>query len=48
MSDGGQRKKRICVIGSGACGIGSVKSCLDAGFDVVAFEKTNFVGGLWK
>ena len=41
-------KKRICVIGAGAAGIGSVKSSIEAGYDVVCYEKTKYVGGLWR
>src|SRR5260221_747704 len=40
--------KRICVIGAGASGIVCVKECLDVGFDVVCYEKVNYIGGLWR
>jgi dimethylaniline monooxygenase (N-oxide forming) len=38
----------ICVIGSGASGLPSIKSCLEQGFQVVCFEKTDQIGGLWR
>jgi dimethylaniline monooxygenase (N-oxide forming) len=38
----------ICVIGSVASGLPSIKSCLEQGFQVVCFEKTDQIGGLWR
>ena len=40
--------KRIAVIGAGATGMTATKACLEQGFDVVVFEKTNYTGGLWR
>lgn len=40
--------KRICVIGAGASGINAIKVCREEGFDVVCYEQSNFLGGLWK
>lgn len=40
--------KRVAVIGAGVSGITSVKVCKDYGFDVVCFEKTEDIGGLWR
>ncbi len=38
----------ICVIGSGASSLPSIKSCLEQGFRVVCFEKIDKIGGLWR
>lgn len=38
---------RVLVIGAGASGLTAVKACLEEGLDVVCFEKTSDVGGLW-
>lgn len=40
--------KRIAVIGAGATGMTATKACLEQGFDVVVFERTNYTGGLWR
>lgn len=40
--------KKICVIGAGASGINAIKLCREEGFDVVCYEQSDFVGGLWK
>ena len=40
--------KNICVIGAGAAGLGAIKACREAGFDVTCYEKTNYTGGLWR
>ena len=40
--------KKIAVIGAGATGMTATKACLEQGFDVVVFEKTNYTGGLWR
>ncbi|XP_074603122.1 flavin-containing monooxygenase 5-like [Brevipalpus obovatus] len=42
------KTKKICVIGAGASGINAIKECRDEGFDVVCYEQSNFLGGLWK
>jgi dimethylaniline monooxygenase (N-oxide forming) len=39
--------KSFCVIGAGPAGLAAVKNCLESGFQVVAFEKGNQVGGTW-
>jgi dimethylaniline monooxygenase (N-oxide forming) len=39
---------RICIIGSGASGLPSIKSCLEQGFQVVCYEKNDQIGGLWR
>jgi len=38
---------RVAVIGAGAAGLAAVKALLDAGLDVVAYEKGDRPGGLW-
>jgi 3-hydroxyisobutyrate dehydrogenase-like beta-hydroxyacid dehydrogenase len=34
-----EKEISICVIGSGASGLPSIKSCLEQGFQVVCFER---------
>jgi dimethylaniline monooxygenase (N-oxide forming) / hypotaurine monooxygenase len=41
-------KKRVCVIGSGACGLVGIKECRAEGLDVVCYEKSRQSGGLWR
>lgn len=40
-------KKRVCVIGAGPSGIAAAKNCIEAGLQVVLFEKNDKVGGNW-
>nr|XP_009858786.2 dimethylaniline monooxygenase [N-oxide-forming] 2-like isoform X1 [Ciona intestinalis] len=40
--------KRVCVIGAGAAGLVSVKSCLDDGLEPVCYEFSSEIGGLWN
>ena len=37
----------MAVIGAGASGLTAIKCCLDEGFDVVCFERTDHISGLW-
>lgn len=39
---------KVAVIGAGASGLPATKTCLEYGFDVVCFEKTGDIGGLWR
>ena len=39
--------KRVAIIGAGASGLVSIKSCLDEGLEPVCFEKSGEIGGLW-
>ncbi len=39
--------KKVCVIGTGASGITAVKTLVEAGIEVVAYEKGSKIGGLW-
>ncbi|XP_054836122.1 flavin-containing monooxygenase 5-like isoform X2 [Eublepharis macularius] len=41
-------KKRIAVIGAGACGLTSIKCCLDEDLEPVCFEMSSDIGGLWR
>uniref|UniRef100_A0A914WPE3 Flavin-containing monooxygenase n=1 Tax=Plectus sambesii TaxID=2011161 RepID=A0A914WPE3_9BILA len=40
--------KRVAVIGAGSCGLATVKNCLEYGFEVVCFEKTDNTAGIWR
>lgn len=42
------RPKRICIIGAGLSGLCSIKNCLEANLDVVCYERSNDIGGLWN
>ncbi|CAL1288410.1 unnamed protein product [Larinioides sclopetarius] len=42
-----EMKKTVAVIGAGSSGLAAIKSCKEEGIDVVCFEKTNRIGGLW-
>ncbi|XP_055924494.1 flavin-containing monooxygenase 5-like [Argiope bruennichi] len=41
-------KKTVAVIGAGSSGISAIKVCKEEGIDVVCYEKTNRIGGLWN
>src|SRR6266487_1761202 len=41
-------KKKISVIGCGISGMTAIKSCIEEQFDVVCYEKTDNIGGMWK
>ena len=38
----------ICVIGAGAAGLVSIKTCLEGGLLVTCYEKTSNIAGLWN
>ncbi|WP_194757178.1 flavin-containing monooxygenase [Aliidiomarina indica] len=42
-----QESVRVAVIGAGPSGLAAAKNCLEAGLEVVVFEKNNQVGGNW-
>ncbi|KAG7390148.1 Flavin-containing monooxygenase FMO GS-OX1 [Phytophthora pseudosyringae] len=42
------RTVRVGIIGGGAAGIIAAKSLREAGHDVVVFEKSSHLGGVWK
>ncbi|KHN87427.1 Dimethylaniline monooxygenase [N-oxide-forming] 5 [Toxocara canis] len=39
---------RACVIGCGVSGLPAIKECRAAGIEVVAYERTSQIGGLWN
>ncbi|KHN82777.1 Dimethylaniline monooxygenase [N-oxide-forming] 5 [Toxocara canis] len=39
---------KICVVGAGASGLTAIKTSLENSFDVVCFEKSGDIGGLWR
>lgn len=41
-------KKQVAVIGAGIAGLVTIKSCLEEGMEVTAFEKSEYIGGNWK
>ena len=44
----GMAVKRIAVIGAGNSGMGAFNACREQGFDVVVYEKTDQICGLWQ
>ncbi|MDJ0592507.1 MAG: NAD(P)-binding domain-containing protein [Pleurocapsa sp. MO_226.B13] len=42
------KKKQVAVIGAGIAGLVTIKSCLEEGIEVTAFEKSDYIGGNWK
>lgn len=38
---------QVVVIGCGISGIAATKCMIDGGYDVIALEKSSFLGGLW-
>lgn len=40
-------KKRICVIGAGCSGLTSIRQLRDEGLDVVCYDRSDAIGGLW-
>uniref|UniRef100_A0A914QKG1 Flavin-containing monooxygenase n=1 Tax=Panagrolaimus davidi TaxID=227884 RepID=A0A914QKG1_9BILA len=41
-------KIKVCVIGAGASGLPAIKSCIENGLEVVCYERTAELGGLWN
>ncbi|KAI6190474.1 hypothetical protein M3Y97_00122000 [Aphelenchoides bicaudatus] len=41
-------KTRVCVVGAGVSGLPSIKACLDEGLEVVCYERSSDIGGLWN
>ncbi|XGW01642.1 hypothetical protein V3C99_014063 [Haemonchus contortus] len=39
---------RVCVVGAGVSGLPSIKACLEEGVEVLCYEKTADLGGLWN
>ncbi|VBB25470.1 unnamed protein product [Acanthocheilonema viteae] len=42
------RTMRTCVIGTGISGLPAIKECRAAGLNVIAYERTGDIGGLWN
>ncbi|KAL1022504.1 hypothetical protein UPYG_G00028570 [Umbra pygmaea] len=40
--------RHVCVIGAGAAGLTSIKSCLEEGLQPTCFERSEDIGGLWR
>lgn len=40
--------RRVAVIGAGAGGLASVKSCLEEGLEPTCFESSEDIGGVWR
>ncbi|GFO18168.1 dimethylaniline monooxygenase [n-oxide-forming] [Plakobranchus ocellatus] len=40
--------RRVAVLGAGVAGLAAIKTCLEEGMEVVAFESRPCVGGLWS
>ena len=41
-------QQKVAVIGAGLAGLVTIKSCLEEGMKVQAFEKSSYLGGNWK
>jgi dimethylaniline monooxygenase (N-oxide forming) len=41
------KKKRVCVIGAGCSGLTAIRQLRDEGLDVVCYERSDAIGGLW-
>ena len=39
---------KICVIGAGACGLTSIKACKEEHVEVICYERSKGLGGLWN
>jgi dimethylaniline monooxygenase (N-oxide forming) len=40
--------KKVCVIGAGPSGLCAINHCIKEGFEVIAFEQSDEVGGVWN
>ncbi|XP_049521466.1 flavin-containing monooxygenase 5-like isoform X6 [Dermacentor silvarum] len=40
-------KKKVCIVGAGSSGLTCARQMLDYGFDVVLYERSPDIGGLW-
>ncbi|XP_068921703.1 dimethylaniline monooxygenase [N-oxide-forming] 4-like [Petaurus breviceps papuanus] len=40
--------KRVAIIGAGVSGLTSIKCCLEEGLEPTCFERSDYIGGLWK
>ncbi|XP_023220657.1 dimethylaniline monooxygenase [N-oxide-forming] 5-like, partial [Centruroides sculpturatus] len=39
---------RVAVIGAGASGLTAIKACKEEGIDVICYERSDNIGGLWR
>lgn len=39
---------KVAILGGGSAGMTAVKACVEEGLDVVCFERTDDIGGLWR
>lgn len=39
---------KVAIVGAGASGLASIKTCLDEGLEPVCFEQEDTIGGLWN
>ncbi|XP_064482609.1 flavin-containing monooxygenase 5-like [Ornithodoros turicata] len=44
----GDGRPLVAVVGAGSSGLPSIKACIEEGLDVICFEKTDHLGGLWQ
>lgn len=42
------KQKKVAVIGAGAAGLVAARECHRQGFEVRVFEKSDYLGGVWK
>lgn len=47
MSSSNASRLRVCVVGAGSSGLTCARQMLDYGFDVVLYERSAHIGGLW-
>lgn len=40
--------KTVAIIGAGMCGMAVAKACIEHDLKPLVFERTKFVGGLWR
>jgi len=43
-----EEKKRVCIIGAGASGLVSMKVAQEENLRIVCYERSSWIGGLWK
>ena len=51
LIEGGERTgahKKVAVIGCGVAGLATIKTLLEDGHDVIAYERQPDIGGLWN
>uniref|UniRef100_A0A672TW01 Flavin-containing monooxygenase n=1 Tax=Strigops habroptila TaxID=2489341 RepID=A0A672TW01_STRHB len=39
---------KVAIVGAGASGLCALKCCLDEGLEPTCFERSRFIGGLWR